>query len=484
VSTADLRDVEIAELRGVVAELRALVAEQRATIEKLKGRVAELEAQLGQSSHNSSKPPSSDGPAKQPRKQAPSGRKPGGQPGHKGHTRELVPAEAVDERKPVVPEACGDCNGAVVQKAGAPSAMREQQVDIPPIKPRVLELVFEWRWCPQCEKWVRGERPCGVPPGAFGPNLLVLMALLTGKFRLTKRLVVALFSDVLRVKLSAASVCKAEQTLSAAMAPAIGEARQHVRDSDVAHLDETGWMERLRRAWLWAAVAGTVTVFTIAKSRGSAVAKAILGADFVGFLITDRWCGYNWADRFLRQLCWAHLKRDFQGMVDRGGPGAVLGRALLAQHKKMFAWWSQVKDGLVSREDFIERMAPVQKRIERLLRKAAVCPGAGKTAGMAAEILKLKEALFTFVEVEGIEPTNNAAERAIRPAVVYRKGSFGTFSEAGSRYIERIMSVVQSCKAQNRSVHEFLTQTLDAHLCKLPPPSLVPGQPHVMALTP
>lgn len=310
----------------------------------------------------------------------------------------------------------------------------------------------------------------------------MLVALLTGKYRLTKRLVASLLSDVLQVEMSTASVCKAEATMSTAVAPSVEEARQYVRNSDFAHLDETGWMERLRRAWLWTAVAGAITVFTIARSRGSAVAKEILGADFVGFLITDRWCGYNWADHFLRQLCWSHLKRDFQGMEDRGGPGAAFGIALLAQHKKMFGWWSQVKDGSLSQDDFIERMAPVQKRIERLLKNAAACPNAGKTAGMAREILKLKDGLFTFVQVEGIEPTNNAAERAIRPAVIYRKGSFGTFSEAGSRYVERIMSVVQSCKNQNRSIQQFLTRTLDAHLRKLAPPSLLPAQAHVMPL--
>lgn len=170
-------------------------------------------------------------------------------------------------------------------------------------------------------------------------------------------------------------------------------------------------------------------------------------------------------------------------MVDRGGEGAVYGRALLAQHAKMFEWWGEVNDGLLSRDDFAERMARVETRIERLLTKAAACSKAGKTAGMAREILKLEGGLFAFVHVEGIEPTNNhAAERAIRPAVIYHKGSFGTFSEAGSRFVERIMSVVQSCKAQNRSVHQFLADSLHAHLHELPLPSLVPKNRHVMPL--
>lgn len=175
----------------------------------------------------------------------------------------------------------------------------------------------------------------------------------------------------------------------------------------------------------------------------------------------------------------AHPGQFCLAAQDRGGTEARYGRALLKQRDKMFEWWAKVKDGLLSRRAFLERMAPVRDAIERLLTRAAACPQAGKTAGMAREILKLKDALFVFVDVEGIEPTNNAAEQAIRPAVLLRKGSFGTFSEAGSRYIERIMSVVQSCKAQGRDVHEFLTQSLDAHLRKTPPPSLVPGRVHV-----
>lgn len=442
-------------------------------------RVAELEARLAQNSTNSSKPPSSDGPSKPTRNQAPTGRKPGGQPGHKGHSRGFVPPENVDEHKLIVPTTCTTCQSTLVnRRQGRPPAVREQQVDIPPIKPHVLEVTYHWRWCPSCERWERGPRPEGVPAGAFGPQLLVLVALLTGKYRQSKRLVADLLSDVLNLQMSPASVCRAEQTMSTALAPAVEEAREHVRNSDQAHVDETGWRERLVRAWMWVALSGRVVVFTIARSRGSDVARQILGADFVGFLITDRWSGYTWADRVLRQLCWAHLKRDFQSLVDRGGHVAAYGVELLKQHKKMFHWWTRVKAGLMPREEFIRRMRPIQGTIERLLDEASACPGGAK----AREILKLRDALFTFVEVEGIEPTNNAAERALRPAVVYRKTSFGTFSESGSRYIERIMSVVQTCKAQARNIHAFLSATLSAHLRQEPGPSLIPGQAQVLQL--
>ena len=447
---------------------------QQAQIEKLTALVAELEAKLVQSSRNSSKPPSSDGPGVVKGKQKPSGRKPGGQPGHEGHSREWFSPEAVDETKQVVPESCDECHGPVIEKAEGPPDVRQQMVDIPPIKPLVTEHVLLWRWCEKCQKWTLAKLPKGVPAGAFGPNLLSLVALLSGQYRLSKRLVQDLLSTVLGIDLSLGSVCRAEAVMSAAMAPAVEEARVYVRNSDEANLDETGWRQRRAKAWLWVAVSRLVTVFLVSLSRGAGVAKDMLGEGFTGFLLTDRWCAYNWYDLLLRQLCWSHLARDFQGMVDRADAGTKWGRALLAESEKMFKWWAQVKDGTLTRSVFERRMVPVEAEVGRLLRKASVCDAA-KTSGMATEILKLESALFTFVGVEGIEPTNNAAERAIRHAVLWRKGSFGTHSEAGSRYVERILTVVQTCRAQKRGVFQFLIDTINAHLCGLAPPSLLPG---------
>jgi transposase len=199
----------------------------------------------------------------------------------------------------------------------------------------------------------------------------------------------------------------------------------------------------------------------------------LLGKDFLGWLISDRWSAYDWYDSGLRQVCWAHLTRDFQGFIERGGRGGRIGRKLMAERDRMFKWWHRVRDGTLEREEFQRRMRHVEQKVGELLRQAQTC-GEKKTAGIARRILRLEKCLWVFVEVPGVEPTNNYAERTIRQGVIYRKISFGTRSERGSRFVERILTVVTTLKVQNRNPLEFLTEALWAHRRGLPPPSLLP----------
>ncbi|ATB32301.1 Mobile element protein [Melittangium boletus DSM 14713] len=231
---------------------------------------------------------------------------------------------------------------------------------------------------------------------------------------------------------------------------------------------------RGRRAWLWLVACALLAVFRIATSRGSEVAKGLLGEDFAGILGSDRWSAYNWYEQALRQLCWSHLTRDFQGFIDRGGEGARIGRELMEERDRMFKWWHRVRDGTLTRADFERKMRRVEPEVERLLRDAAE-HAEKKTAGMAREIPKLRQALWTFVEVEGVEPTNNYGERLLRHAVLYRKTSFGTQSPEGSRFVERILTAVTTLDLQGRNVLEFLTECMRAHRRGLPTPSLLPG---------
>lgn len=217
-----------------------------------------------------------------------------------------------------------------------------------------------------------------------------------------------------------------------------------------------------------------VTLFRVARSRGSDVAQEMLGAGFAGFLGTDRWSAYTFVDPARRQLCWSHLERDFQGFVDRADKGAPLGESLLRQSGRMFRYWHRVRDGTLSRAAFQHRMKPVRSRIVSLLREASVCP-AQKTAGMAKQILKLQAALFTFVDNEGVEPTNNVSERKVRQGVMWRKTSFGTQCSNGSRFVERILTTDATLRQQERSVLEFLTAAYQARLDRAPPPSLLPA---------
>jgi transposase len=469
----DPRDARIAELEAQLAARDARILELEAALQRALERIAELEAKLRQNSTNSSKPPSSDGPGVERRAAKGTGRKPGGQPGHPGKKRELLPVEEVDVVVKLVPDRCGRCQGPTVVLADAPQLLRHQVTELPPVKPHVTEYQQGHGYCAVCEAWTTAPLPEGVSSSAFGPRLTTLVALLSGQYRLSKRLVQDLLSNLVGVELALGSVSNLEANVSAALEKPVEEARQHVQQADIVHMDETGWREGRRKAWLWVAVATAVTVFVIDASRGASVALRMLGQSFTGFLVTDRWSAYVWADIHLRQVCWSHLVRDFKGWVERGGEGAVLGRKLLRQVRRMFAQWHRVRDGTLSRDAFGRWMQQVEREVGRLLTMAKVCPDT-KVAGMAKHILKVEPALWTFVQVEGLEPTNNTAERAIRPAVLYRKGCFGTHSPEGSRFVERMLTVVATLRQQKRNVLEFLTTAYEAHLRGQPAPSLLP----------
>jgi len=460
-----------------IAELEAKLAWALERIAVLEAQVARLTAQLNQNSTNSSKPPSSDPPGVPRQAKPPSGRKPGGQPGHKRNMRELVPVDLVDELHEVLPPACHRCKRHLHGRD--PHPLRHQVTEVPVVKPTVTEYQLHALVCPECGEVTRGELPAGVPRGAFGPVLASMVALFTIRFRQSKRLAQELVSTILNVDVSLGAISKVEQQTSEVLAAPVEEAREHVRHQAVANADETGWYEgksegKKDRAWLWVVATSLVTVFRIAKSRGEDVAKEMLGEGFTGVLGADRWSAYNFVNAFRRQLCWSHLLRDFQGFVDRGGKGGVIGEALLRQADLMFTWWHRVRDGTLTRRTFQRRMEPVKEEIRRLLR-AAVVRAEPKTRGMAKAILKLKGALFTFVREHGVEPTNNVAEQRVRPAVIARKLSFGTESPAGSRFVERMLTVTATLKQQDRNVLDYLVAAHQARLHGRAAPSLLPS---------
>ena len=454
----DPRDARIAELE---AQLKAALE-----------RGAELEARLGRSSRNSSRPPSSDGPEVERGKKPRTGKKPGGQPGHQGKWREVLPPEKVDCIQPVYPTKCRRCEGALVSREQTPAPRRHQVVELPPVKPHVTEYQQHWGWCEKCECFTQAGLPVGVPKGAFGPRLSALVALLSGQYHLSKRGVQELLGAVLGVELALGSISKQEAQVKEALEEPMNQALRAVREQGQAHLDETGWREARNKAWLWVAVTPEVSVFQIARSRGASVAKKLLGENWRGRAVTDRWSAYGWVEPARRQLCWSHLLRDLQGFVDRGGEGGRLGEELLRCCHQWFGWWHGVKGKTLQRTTFQGRMRGMKGEVLRLLKEAAVCDNK-RTAGMAREILKLKQALFTFVDVEGLEPTNNTAERALRPAVLWRKGCWGTHSAEGSRFVERMLTVTATLKQQRRHVLEYLTACCQARLYGQPSPSLL-----------
>jgi transposase len=457
-----------------IAELEELLRAALGRISELEEQVRNLTFRLNQNSSNSSKPPSSDPPGTKREPQAATGRKPGGQPGHTKHERELLPPEVVDHFIDLVPEQCGSCGKRLKGRDKEPQ--RHQVVDIPPIKAEVTEVRCHGLEC-DCGTLTRAP----LPPeyrSLVGDRLGALMCSLKGEYRLSDRMVQSATSYIIGVPLSLGMVPKVAAEMSEALAPSHAEAIEHLREAQDANADETGWYEgkdngRSRRAWLWLFASRLVAVFVISLSRGSEVVKSTVGPHFNAILTTDRWSAYNYYELALRQLCWSHLTRDFQGVIDRGGRGARVGLALMRERDKMFKWWHRVRDGTLTRAVFERRMRKMESTVGRLLRKAVAC-AEDKTAGVAAEILKLESAMWTFVDVEGVEPTNNFGERCIRHAVMWRKTSFGTQSPKGSRFVERILTAVTTLKLQKRNALEFLTQTLAAHRRGLHGPSLLP----------
>jgi transposase len=454
--------------------------EAQVYIRALESRVAALEAtvkqlreQVQQTSRTSSRPPSSDPPqalGQRPRRE-PTGRRPGGQPGHEGQARALVPVEEVDVVVPVKPERCHHCQHLL--QGEDPQPQRHQVTEIPPMKPVVTEYQLHRLVCPACGEETRAEVPAGVPTGGFGPRVQAITALCTGAYHLSKRTTQRALEDMFGVEMGLGTIVTLEHATVQAVAEPVAQARAYVQRQPAAYLDETGWREGQQRAWLWTAVTEWVTVFVVRASRGGKVAQELLGERFWGWLVTDRWSAYTWYPAWRRQVCWAHLLRDIAAMLERGGRSREIGEALQGQARQMFQWWHRVREGTLAHRTFASYMWPVRQEVERLLDVGQTC-GVPKTEGTCRELLKLRPALWTFVRHDGVEPTNNAAERAIRPGVLWRKGSFGTQSAEGSRFVEALMTVVATLKPQHRHVLAYVTAACEAALCGQPAPSLLP----------
>jgi transposase len=343
--------------------------------------------------------------------------------------------------------------------------------------PRAKPVVTEYRWYhlvyPACGETTRAELPPGIPTGGFGPRLQATTALCTGAYHLSKRTSQELLADLLGVTVGLGTIANLEQATTQTVAESVAEARAYVQAQPAAYADETGWREGRQRAWLWTVVTAPVTVFGVRRSRSGQVAQELLGKDFWGWLVTDRWSGYTWYPTWRRQLCWAHLLRDIEAMIVRGRRSAELGEALRAQARKMFQWWHRVRAGTLTPASFRTYMPPIRREVERLLEAGQAC-GVPKTEGACRDIFRLRQAWWTFVRHPEGEPTNHTAERAIRPGVLWRKGSFGTHSPEGSRFVEAMMTVVATLKPQHRNVLDYLTAAYEATLHGEPAPSLLP----------
>jgi transposase len=309
-----------------------------------------------------------------------------------------------------------------------------------------------------------------VPTGAFGPRLQAVLAILAGGYRLGKRPIRQLAYDLFGLSISTGMVAKLERATAEALNQPMAELEEYIRTQH-ANIDETSWREAMRKAWLWVVVTPLVTVFHIAATRCGKVAEGLLGSASRQVITSDRWKAYTGFRR--RQFCWSHLRRDFQAMIDRQNQGTAIGKQLLDLSDRMFAWWHRVRDGTLARSSFQVYISGLRTEVRAVLSQGAAC-GCPKTAGTCRNLLAQEAKLWAFVWTEGIEPTNNAAERALRHAVLWRKGSGGTDSSRGSRFVERILSIRETCRQQGRGLWEYVGECCQAHWAGRAAPSLLP----------
>lgn len=459
-----------------------LLVERNATLEKrveaLEKDNEELKRRLNQNSDNSSKPPSSDPPWSKPKPKAPpSGKNPGGQPGHKANFRAAVPPERVDEHIKVSPDCCERCGKGL--KGQGRNPRRHQVADIPPVCVRIIEYLLYALKCRRCGHVTRAKLPEGVSKRFMGPRLTALVILLSGAFRMSKREVQAFLKSFLNLDVALGTVSGCEKTAAEGLQPVVDEALHHARAQPQANVDETGWKQAHQLAWLWTLVTPRVTVFKLYAHRNSEALKELLG-DFKGTLTSDRYGAYNVFTGW-RQLCWAHLLRDFEAFrAMRGRPGQI-GKRLQVRARKIFKLWHKVRDGTLSRRRFLARIPYHRRKVEALLMQGASMPHGTSMRRTCRRILKLRALLWTFAKKKGVEPTNNAAERALRPAVLWRKGSFGTQSERGRAFAENILTVRATLKKQGRDLYGFLVQACQAQLGGAKIPSLLPISNHQKA---
>ena len=468
------RDRRIAALLRRVAELEAL--ERR--VAELEALVRELTARLATNASNSSLPPSANPPqAPKPVVKCATGRKPGAQAGHPARLKQRLPAERIQHTVVFLPKHCTHCQATLPEQptVSDPEPSWHQVAELPAMAAHITEYQGHYRACPDCGTLNHAAIPAEIKAHSVGPRLAATLAYLAGCHHVSKRGLEEITAAVFETPLALGTISHLEEHMSAALAAPHAEALAAVQQARVKHVDETGWKQAGQRRWLWLAATPWVAVFVVHVSRGFEALQALLGTDVFGFLTSDRWPVYgNWP-LWRRQVCWAHLKRDFQKLVDRGGSAATLGEAFLRISERVFEQWHLFRGGTFGRRALQNRLSDAAREFAHLLECGCRCADP-KAATFCANVRALQPAVWRFVVTEGIEPTNNHAERLLRRGVLWRKNAFGSHSERGCRFVERILTAVQTLRLQQRPILRYLQDALTAHRHGQPAPSLLPIQ--------
>ncbi len=467
----DLRELVEGLVRRV-DDLEHEVAKRDEVIERQASRIDDLESRLRRDSRTSSRPPSSDPPwgKKRRERKPPSKKRQGAQPGHTGTTRKLIDESEVDSVEDHRPSECSVCGSSELELLTRPPH-RHQVFEIPPRLVEVTEHRLHRARCRDCEETTTAPLPAGVTRSPFGPRLCALTAGLVGVFRLSRREVSLLLRDVIGVSMSPGTVSAIEERVSGALGTAHAEALGAVRRSDVAYVDETPWSLGGKGHWLWSGVSESAVAHRIDRRRSAGAMRRLIGRRFAGVLVTDRMGAYDQHPVESRQVCWAHLERDFRALAEgsRGGrrfgkQAVLLAQAVMRSHRHF------TEHG--DRERMQRELRPTWERLVRLLVRGAESRHK-KVRGTSRHLLDRAEALLTFADVPGVSPTNNTAERAVRKPVLWRKGCYGSQSERDLRFVERILTVTATLRQRGDDVFDYLVAATNAAVRGQPPPALV-----------
>ena len=425
----------IAALEAALAESQAALAESQELIATLRKQLAELAERVAQNSRNSHLPPSSDGPGAGKRlggrKGSKSGRKRGGQKGRKGAKRELVDLSEVDQIVDLFPEACRSCAKGLPH-CHDPAPRRHQQVDIIEYGPWTTEWRRHAVKCPHCGTITLADcDPEKIPSSAFGPRLSSLVVMFTGVYHISRLRVVQLIFDLYGISISVGTVSAMEGRASRSLADVHDEVKRAVEHAAVKHTDATSWLRDGETKSLWTISSSRATLYEILENGARETITPLFGA-LIGILVSDRASVFGFWTMVMRQICWAHLLRKFVSFSERDGPAGEVGRELLECTALVFDYWRDFKGGKIDRAELAALMGPVERHFESVLERA-IGANIERVSGSCANILAHRKALWTFVAHEGVDPTNNDAERALRPLVLWRKRSFGSKSARGER---------------------------------------------------
>jgi len=450
---------------------QARIAELEAKILQLEGQVRDLTDKLKPPAPPHPAPNLPPGPAKQP-----TGRPRGAQKGHPPHLKQRLPPERLKEVVAFVPDRCSQCHAPLPSEAGPedPPPTWHQVAELPLVAAEITEYQGHYRTCPCCGEVNHAAIPDDIRSHSVGPRLSATLSYLAGSHGLSKRALEEITEVVFEVPIALGTVANLEQEMSAALAGAHQEALQTVAEEPIKNVDETGWKENGKKRWLWVAATTTLAVFIISPWRNLKALTRLLGAQMMGILCSDRWKVYNEWPLKCRQVCWAHLKRNWEKLAQRGGKAKKIAEACLQIHQRVFELWHLYRGGGLSRQEWVEAILPVAESLAKIL-----VPGTrsrdGKLARHCDGIMRLWPALWTFVGCAGVEPTNNHGERVLRLAVLWRRRSFGCHSADGCRFVERILTVVQTLRLQKRPVLGFLHDSICAYRSGSKGPRLVVG---------